>query len=420
MPSVIERPLAYAKSKGQTPLSPFSVTEDFQDQSPSVRSYNKKNSIIGPHLKTELPFGFPKVPTKPLGRLRQHSSRDGGTTVANRTDVEKTSSGIKVVSGNSLNNSTSKRASPQNLEDQLDAKIHSILTNIPARIRLTSRPEVDIVEVQRPRVTSSSKPGNDNLTPPTRLDRAQKTFSSMTIVPANKTPQARTPAGESEIKLYHLHQPGKDVPIKLYVRLVGEGGERVMVRVGGGWADLGEYLKEYASHHGRRSISDGRFKIQGLLASQSSMSVTTLVGINSGQSTPSGPNSPEFQSSASIESRRLRLSDASMTEWRAPNTPEVSSYKQQDVTPRSVDSTASRRPSSRMSWTDDDAPLGLAGPTSKKKEISPGKQAWVDGMLNQARQASAEKRKGEAGDLGDLGRIGGTRRVFLKAKKGDL
>ena len=308
---------------------------------------------------------------------------------------------------------------PQNAEDQLEAKIHSILTNIPARIRLTSGLEDDAMEVQRPRATSLSKADNDSLTPLTVRDKAQTALPSMTLVAASsKTSKSRTPTGESEIKLYHLHQPGKDVPIKLYVRLVGEGGERVMVRVGGGWADLGEYLKEYASHHGRRSVSDGRFELHGLPASQSTMSVTTLAGFKSGgPSTPSTPGSPEFQSSSSIPNRRLRLSDASTTESKVPNTPEVLANTQQVTTPGSGDPIVSRHPPSRLSWADDDAPLGLSGPTSKKKEISPGKRAWVEGMLDQAKKASAEKRRSDAGDLGDLGKVGGTRRVFLKAKK---
>jgi hypothetical protein len=39
-----------------------------------------------------------------------------------------------------------------------------------------------------------------------------------------------------------------------------------MVRVGGGWADLAEYLKEYASHHGpkRRVVSEGGIEIEDL------------------------------------------------------------------------------------------------------------------------------------------------------------
>jgi hypothetical protein len=88
-----------------------------------------------------------------------------------------------------------------------------------------------------------------------------------------------------------------------------------------------------------------------------------------------------------------------------------------DATPGSIDSLQSHRSSSRMSWTDDDAPLGLAGPTSKKS-VSPTKKAWVDGMLDQARKASTEKKKPVV-EFGDMGKAGGTRRVFLKSKIDD-
>jgi len=46
--------------------------------------------------------------------------------------------------------------------------------------------------------------------------------------------------GDSDIKLYLWTQPGRSTPIKLFVRLVGEHGNKVMVRVGGGWVDLGD------------------------------------------------------------------------------------------------------------------------------------------------------------------------------------
>ena len=49
--------------------------------------------------------------------------------------------------------------------------------------------------------------------------------------------------------LYHLHRTDGKAPTKLYIRLVGKNGERAMVRVGGGWEDLAEYLKRYVAHH---------------------------------------------------------------------------------------------------------------------------------------------------------------------------
>ena len=416
MSGVFERSSVYTRSSDTTPSSPCSTTDDVPDQSPSVRLYNKKKSNVSSQLQPDLPFGFPKVPTNSTGRIGQ-LPYPKTRSISSKTDVEKKAGNLRSIKAsrtyisNSPNEQLSKQVNVerkngglqgikvpgQDIEDQLEAKIHSILTNIPARIRLTSGSVDDALDVRRPRANSSSKPG-------------------ITLVPAEASSTSKL-RSESEIKLYHLHQPGKEVPIKLYVRLVGESGERVMVRVGGGWADLGEYLKEYAIHHGRRSISDGRFEIRGLSTTQSAMSVNTLATFKSGQSTPSTPGSPEFFPSSSIQNRRLRLSDASPTDFKVPNTPEVSAYKQQDATPGSADSFASRSPPSRMSWTDDDVPLGLAGPTSKKKQISPGKRAWVEGMLDQAKKASAEKRRSEGGDIGDLGKVGGTRRVFLKAKK---
>ena len=187
-----------------------------------------------------------------------------------------------------------------------------------------------------------------------------------------------------------------------------------MVGVGGGGADLGEYLKEYASHHGRRSISDGRFEIKGLAPGQMSSSLATLAGRSSGRTTPiSRPESPVMGPNPSVNTRKVRLCSASVTDSRAPVTPEVQT-RAYDAIPGSGDSSARSARSSSLSWMDEDAPLGMAGPKSKK-EVSPSKKAWVDGMLDQARKASAEKRRAVS-DFGDLGKVGGTRRIFLKTK----
>ena len=72
-----------------------------------------------------------------------------------------------------------------------------------------------------------------------------------------------------------------------------------------------------------------------------------------------------------------------------------------------------------MSWIDD-ATLGLAGPKTRRTDVSPNKQAWVDGMLDQARKASTERKKSTgSGDFGYMGKVGQTRRVFFKAKAED-
>lgn len=138
-------------------------------------------------------------------------------------------------------------------EETLEAKIKDILINLPTRIRLTS--ESDSSGSPAPQSsgdsTRSSTPTPSLTLSPARQDRASR----------------RSYAGNSEVKVYHLIRNGQSrdtPPTKLHVRLVGENGERVMVRVGGGWADLAEYLREYSLHHGKRTIQEDRFEVANL------------------------------------------------------------------------------------------------------------------------------------------------------------
>ncbi|MCJ1463313.1 hypothetical protein MMC07_001920 [Pseudocyphellaria aurata] len=319
-----------------------------------------------------------------------------------------------------------------NSEDQLEARISSILTEIPGHIRLKSGPEPDAPDV----IPSNTFPDHrkpDSRSPAARLKKPPTSMSSspLTLTPAHsKSSRIRASGGDSEIKLYHLHQSGKDAPVKLFVRLVGEGGERVMVRIGGGWADLGEYLKEYASHHGRRSISDGRFEIQGLPQSQSNTPISTLAGISGhASSSTSRPDTPATRPSSSLSFRFPQHSANSSADLDAPMTPENPTLSRFEPTPGSTETThSSLRPSSRLSSTDEDSPLGLAGPNTRRKDVSPSKQAWVDEMVVQARKASAElnsaeknsaekKKGGVDREFGNLGRVGSTQRVFMRSKK---
>ena len=357
----------------------------------------------------------PPIPQKSRHRFEDVSDLGPGSTPIkvrqrNRADLKDTRLGAPKCTMQSLS-----RTRIESSNDQLEARISSILTDIPARIRLTSGPEADAPEVLGPGGPKDPQtPATGS--PAMRLLRSQSSVPSppMTLAPAHpKPPQARTQNSDPEIRLYHLHQSGKAAPIKLYVRLVGENGERVMVRIGGGWADLGEYLKEYATHHGRRSVSDGRFEIQGLPRSQSSSPATASTAHPGSHDTPrSRPSSPSL-----FGSRNRRLSELASSDFGTSVTPETPSYTRQDSMPRSRESSpASVRPSSRQSWTEDDPSLGLAGPRTKKVEISPRKQAWVDDMVDQARNASVEKKKAGEYDFGDLGKVGGTKRVFMKSK----
>ena len=315
----------------------------------------------------------------------------------------------------------SKQSSPsKNNASQLEARISSILTEVPVHIKLTSGPEEDAPEVRHPGLPDL----RDSLTRQTlpRFTRAQTSTPSpsMTLAPAQETKStSRRQSSDAEAKVYHLHQSGKEAPIKLFVRLVGETGrERVMVRIGGGWADLSEYLKEYAAHHGKRSVSDSRFAIQELPSSPLT----------------SSPAAAHNNTSASSSRPTSSSSHAPFHQATTPITPET--YREFGPTAASIDSDPAFRPNSRHSIAEDgDSPLGAAGPKAKKPDLSPGKQAWVDGMLDQARnknsglgipaeninsnsnsKAAHHARGGGDLSVGELGKVGGTRRVFLRSK----
>jgi hypothetical protein len=209
----------------------------------------------------------------------------------------------------------------------------------------------------------------------------------LTLAPADDSSSRKSNSSGPDIRLYHLIQTGQDKPIKLFIRRVGENGERVMVRVGGGWADLAEYLRIYAEHHGRRAVSDGRIEIQALgdkaniTPKQSDSRHASLINGPSRSNTPTG--------------ERLGETDS------ATSTPRLAFD-----TPQSAASAASRR---SLGWDE----VGLAGPKTKKRgEMSDEKKEWVDGIVEQAKRGM-----GKSIEVGDLGKSGGTRRIFFKGRK---
>lgn len=144
----------------------------------------------------------------------------------------------------------------------LDDKVNEILTALASPIRLTASNLQKLTET-----TSKRQPplgGTTGIPAPKSIGSTPSVASGATSF--SRGGRQHVPNAPGDIKLYHLHRSDGQAPIKLYIRLVGERGERVMVRVGGGWADLAEYLKEYAAHHGskRRAVSGGRIEIQDL------------------------------------------------------------------------------------------------------------------------------------------------------------
>lgn len=296
------------------------------------------------------------------------------------------------------------KASRSMHEDSLDAQISSILTKIPTNIRLTSAAEAATTDsVSKPMSSlsdgKSSKLRRSSVARLIRPRVSSPTAQSMTLAPASLDSKSNS---NSEIRIYHLHKPGSTSPTKLHIRLVGGTGERVMVRVGGGWADFAEYLKEYALHHGKRAVSESHFNIRSLPQTSSPVAVTASTA-----RPPSSSSNPLF--------RRQQTTPASIG---AGDPSSVSP----SWTPPTGSGTSDPRPSSsRGTWSpasEADSPnrhLGLAGPKTRKVDISPSKQAWVDGMMRQARRTSGGGGGGssEGANEGKGARVGGVKRVLL-------
>lgn len=333
----------------------------------------------------------------------------------------------------------------------LDDKVNGILAALASPVRLTASNLQKLSETTskrqpRPFEAPSSIPA------PRSIGSNPSVMSDATSF--SRGGRRHVPSIPGDIKLYHLHRTDGQAPIKLYIRLVGEKGERVMVRVGGGWADLAEYLKEYATHHGskRRVVSEGRIEIQdfGGTAHHHSLhpsrSISSLRSASPG-SRPSSPHTGNRSRSASAMGYNRRAESPFSRRAESPSlasppriamrgghngttkdlpiTPTLPvfqplTYQRQSglspptgsrppSRPGSSHSAAGviRRSASRMSFTSafesgdmgglidpgPPKPLGLAGPKGKKSEISPENQAWVEGMLGEVQKVSAGRRR---------------------------
>ncbi|KAF3313163.1 hypothetical protein TWF173_006337 [Orbilia oligospora] len=324
------------------------------------------------------------------------------------------------------------------LEDRLERKIYKILIGLPT---LTMTPS--------PMKKPAPPPINTSIDPPARPRAGEsklpvaRTPSTPTVgqAPNLTVSSKRTISQPGEVKMYHLHKSDEESPVKLFVRLVGDKGERVMVRVGGGWADLKEYLIEYASHHGiqgqrktpNESVVEFGDDARSLRASGSNSSLRSSYRGSPtptfGNSRPSSPlavrgtpgraESPYSSRKQQQESPRYSYNGSERTQTRgSPITPKYdrpvtpgSAQRDSYTSPNSLNADRLlsannfRRPTSRLSFGDfpdanelpsvmpsiPSVPLGLAGPKSRNLEISAEKQAWVDGMLGQVRKASAER-----------------------------
>lgn len=304
-------------------------------------------------------------------------------------------------------------------DSDLQEKIHSILTTIPGRIRLSNNIARDYDQQSViSSMSSSKKPRLKARSPFSTPSRAGTPTPSEGFTPSSR--QRRTVSHKSEdktVKVYHLHHRGKTEPTKLFVRTVGEDGERVMVRVGGGWADLGEYLREYVMHHGRQTPSSSHVEVKGLPATTASPGSTTSAAATViAQTSPRGPatvpTSNRPGSSLSVyKSRRiskpselpeLAIDDVEPTSDNLPlpsfpsvgRRTSISSLNSVSVSSILGDGSSVYSPhpgSARTPLSHSSTPLGLAGPKPRTRHVSmtPESEAWVEDVIGQARRTSS-------------------------------
>ncbi|KAK4555693.1 hypothetical protein LTR86_007446 [Recurvomyces mirabilis] len=323
-------------------------------------------------------------------------------------------------------------------EDTFDRHVSDVLDRLPSHaIKFKPRPGAKTpdsgkkADARRPRA-------------PGRTSSINSTAADMTLAPA----EASQKKSAEDVKVYHLTQAGRDEPIKLFVRLVGEN-ERVMVRVGGGWADLADYLRQYAEHHGSRTVS-GAGGERGLElqtvdtvggASARKVSSSSAVNAAVGRGTPATPTVGTARAG-------FRMDDGTGSEDGERDSPTAAGDSFPEIpsfdTPKSTVSTSRtnsrpstanslNRPGSRPGSKQQTTPqsqsshwpltnAALSGPGSAGKDLPEQKARWVEGMLERAKVSSAtnstEKSRDEKGKgskfWGELGKAGGTRRVVFR------
>jgi hypothetical protein len=355
-------------------------------------------------------------------------------------------------------------------DDQLQQQISEILESVPAKIRLTAEPpaiNLNPPDFKMPTARKSSRPD--------AIPRSQSTLSmrsaysrsatpSFTLAPARNS-RPRHQRGNQEIKLYHLSRSNGEAPIKLFIRCVGEHGERVMVRVGGGWADLGEYLKEYASHHLRRAAgaagTDSKIEVKDVPRNgavradstppsrpASAMDAHSPVSPLKLRKTRRPPTAAADEPSQHPPLPRPASTTPSTGAATRPKTPLANSTRLSTTPPSDASSYSSR--SSRVPsvgcWDDDDesAVLGMAGPRGKQIQMSEESRAWVESVKEKVRIASGERKppanlsvvgggnnnsggleaslmergenhlQGGKAMFGEMGKVGSTKRLFIK------
>ena len=348
--------------------------------------------------------------------LHAHRSVDSLRNPGQDSRQSRANTPVETLRKNGSGSSTPGRGSKKN-RDQLDEKISTILDALPTRIQLVSHDDSDASSVTSSIAPMKTRERFRSVSPGAVSTRTSTFAPSMTLTPAMSRRRQSSAHGpeESSVKLYHLHKGGKTNPTKLFVRTVGENGERVMVRVGGGWADLGEYLREYAIHHGRRHVSDTpRVEVRGLSSprdspgSQNNNMLTPTPHHTGDRPRSVLSNRPSSSLGVRKTRRASNVSDTGADNIRAVSmgdSPLSSSASRRRLSASSNNSfgatslPSEAHPASSVyspsttiaaGGSTLSTPLGLAGPKPRSRQVSmsPESEAWVEDVLGQARRSS--------------------------------
>ncbi|KAF7196500.1 hypothetical protein HII31_02228 [Pseudocercospora fuligena] len=297
--------------------------------------------------------------------------------------------------------------------DNFDRHVSDVLDALPAPIKFKPRLGAE-TPVSRSHGFIGPRPKSSAARGPNRS-------GDLTIVPAESSPKKSTSSADPEVKLYHLTQSGRDDPIKLFVRIVGEGEQRVMVRVGGGWTDLADYLIGFAQHHGSRTVSEGNLEVQTVTSANRPRKASGPAEFIRAKSPMAVVSRPESSDGDDDDLGKPLPPDVRAN--GLTSTPKKSAPGTQNSTPKSTSS--SSRPStanlSRPPSRQTAGEVGLSGPSSASKRavLPEHSQKWVDGMIQRAKQASAEKSKEDKEKyFSELGKAGGTRRLYFRSTSG--
>ncbi|KAK9387399.1 hypothetical protein V1515DRAFT_601696 [Lipomyces mesembrius] len=234
----------------------------------------------------------------------------------------------------------SDESMPMSSQYTLDLKIRHILTTLPES-------DLDIEPAEQPAapVTNST------------------TYKLMTTTTSSSPKEA----GYGQTRKYLLQRPNAP-PQVIWVRIIAE---RVMVRVGGGWTDLAEWLSNYILYHA---------------SSGSSLNVVD----------PGTPNSKVSPSPRWKGIQRDKESKKNTRQGTPSSTPGSGSKIPMSSPGASLSGNSVRSNSSSNIGTP--TPLGMAGPVSslEKGKMSNEKRAWVHKML---RQVGVGEPKREVGDV---------------------